>query len=132
MNELFLQQMRELLKDCCSDVSPRIFNQALMELGALVCVPNGAPNCEICPWKDLCEARKMELTDRIPVRAKKKERRKEEKTVLLIRDGDKIALHKRPSKGLLAGLYEFLCSRSLISSASILCSSRSSPTWNGI
>ena len=99
--------LRELLKDCCSDVSPRIFNQALMELGALVCVPNGAPNCEICPWKDLCEARKMELTDRIPVRAKKKERRKEEKTVLLIRDGDKIALHKRPSKGLLAGLYEF-------------------------
>ena len=88
-------------------VSPRIFNQALMELGALVCVPNGAPACEVCPWKDLCLSRKQHLTDRIPVRAKKKERRKEEKTILLIRDGDKIALHKRPSRGLLAGLYEF-------------------------
>ena len=125
--------LRELLKECCSSpkdtepedagkesarrdgsekaeipsISPRIFNQALMELGALVCVPNGAPNCEICPWRDLCLARKMQLTDKLPVRAKKKERRKEEKTILLIRDGDKIALHKRPSKGLLAGLYEF-------------------------
>ena len=115
------QRLRALLQYCCGrtgsneknngqeagSFSPRVFNQALMELGALVCVPNGAPNCEICPWKDLCRARKMELTDRIPVRTKKKERRKEEKTILLIRDGDKIALHKRPAKGLLAGLYEF-------------------------
>ena len=38
---------------------PSIFNQALMELGATVCVPNGAPYCEICPWQEFCEARRQ-------------------------------------------------------------------------
>ncbi len=83
------------------------FNQALMEIGATVCVPNGAPRCEACPWKDLCLANKNQTWDRLPVKAKAKARRIEEKTVLLIRDGEKVVLRKRPKKGLLAGLYEF-------------------------
>lgn len=82
------------------------FNQALIELGAVVCVPNGAPKCDACPLRDVCEARARELTDRIPVRAKKKPRRIEERTVLIIRDGDRTVLCRRPSRGLLAGLYE--------------------------
>lgn len=88
-------------------VSPRIFNQALMELGALVCVPNGEPHCEECPWKKLCLARQEGRIGEIPVKAKAKERRREKKTVLLIRDGSRVAIHKRPARGLLAGLYEF-------------------------
>lgn len=82
------------------------FNQALMELGATVCVPNGAPLCEVCPWKDLCEAKKQGLIDQIPVKSKAKPRKIEEKTVLILRDDDKVAIRKRPQKGLLAGLYE--------------------------
>ena len=82
------------------------FNQALMELGATVCVPNGAPLCEECPWKDLCEAKKQGLIDQIPVKSKAKPRKIEEKTVLILRDDDKVAIRKRPQKGLLAGLYE--------------------------
>ena len=85
---------------------PSVFNQALMELGATVCLPNGAPHCEVCPWKDICEARKQNRIAELPVKKKAKIRRVEEKTVFIVKDGEKIALHKRAKKGLLAGLYE--------------------------
>ena len=77
-----------------------------MELGATVCVPNGAPLCEECPWEKLCEAKKQGLIEQIPVKSKAKPRRIEEKTVLILRDDQKVAIRKRPGKGLLAGLYE--------------------------
>lgn len=85
---------------------PSVFNQALMELGATVCLPNGAPHCEVCPWKDMCEAKKQNRMEELPVKKKAKTRRVEEKTVFIVKDGEKIALHKRAKKGLLAGLYE--------------------------
>ena len=85
---------------------PEKFNQALMELGAMVCVPNGVPHCEACPWNAFCEARLQERIDDLPVRKKKAARRIEERTVFILRDGGKVALHKRPATGLLAGLYE--------------------------
>ncbi len=95
----------ELARVMPQDV-PGDLNQALMEIGALVCVPNGAPHCDGCPWERLClshiHGREMDL----PVKKKQKERRIEQKTVLILRDGEKILLHKRPPKGLLAGLYE--------------------------
>ncbi|MCH1978218.1 A/G-specific adenine glycosylase [Lawsonibacter sp. OA9] len=97
----------ELLKIMPVDV-PGEFNQALMELGATVCVPNGMAKCEACPIAKLCGARLHNRQGEIPVRKKAKERRLEEKTVLIIQDGDKVAIRKRPSKGLLAGLYELV------------------------
>ena len=96
------KQLRAIMpKDC-----PGEFNQALMELGATVCVPNGAPLCEQCPWNSLCLARKEGRIAELPVRTKAKARRIEKRTVLVIRDNDKVAIRKRPEKGLLAGLYE--------------------------
>lgn len=89
-----------------SIVEPSVFNQALMELGATVCLPNGAPRCEVCPWRDICEARKQDRIMELPVKKKAKTRRIEERTVLIVKDGEKVALHKRPKTGLLAGLYE--------------------------
>ncbi len=83
------------------------FNQGLIELGALVCAPNGAPKCEVCPLAFLCEANQKGIQDELPVKKKAKERRIEKRTVLVIQDGDFLAIRKRPSKGLLAGLYEF-------------------------
>lgn len=83
------------------------FNQALMELGALVCVPNGEPKCSECPWMPLCRAYQEKSYGRLPVKGKPKPRKIEEKTVLLIRDGQRVLLHRRPDKGLLAGMYEF-------------------------
>ena len=84
------------------------FNQALIETGAIVCVPNGAPLCGApCPFYTVCEARKKDLTAEIPVKTPKKKRKIEEKTVLLVEYGDKIAIKKRDDTGLLASLYEF-------------------------
>ena len=85
----------------------RVFNQALMELGAIVCVPNGPPKCLFCPARDLCLGRARGTAENLPVKAPKKSRRVEDKTVfLLLREG-KLALRKRPASGLLAGLWEF-------------------------
>jgi A/G-specific adenine glycosylase len=96
----------ELMERTDSGVVPRAFNQALMELGAMVCVPNGDPHCDVCPWETLCEAHRQGLTGELPVRSRAKARRVEEKTVFVIGDGERVALHKRPARGLLAGLYE--------------------------
>lgn len=85
----------------------RLFNQAMMELGAVVCGPGGAPKCEACPAKRFCLGRQRGTAEVLPVKTAKKDRRMEEKTVfLLLRDG-KIALRKRGDSGLLARLWEF-------------------------
>ena len=83
------------------------FTQSLMELGALICLPNGAPLCGSCPLASLCRAFRNGTWNTLPVRTEKKSRRVEEKTVLMLFHEDEIALKKRPAKGLLAGLYEF-------------------------
>ena len=100
------RKLRELMEGMTDVLIPRKFNQALMELGAMICVPNGAPHCEECPWQAFCEARLQNRIAELPVKKKAKARRVEEKTVFVICDGEKVALHKRGSKGLLAGLYE--------------------------
>ncbi len=83
------------------------FNQGLIELGAIVCVPNGEPKCGECPLKHLCVAKQQGRQMELPVKSKAKKRRIEQKTVLIFVDNEKIAIRKRPPKGLLAGLYEF-------------------------
>lgn len=86
---------------------PGDFNQALMELGATVCIPNGAPKCGSCPWEAFCRARQEGRMAEFPKKAKKRPRSIEEKTILVIQDAERIALCKRPNRGLLAGMYEF-------------------------
>ena len=83
------------------------FNQSLIELGAIVCLPNGTPLCSACPVSDLCLAHEQGREMEFPVKTKAKERRIEKRTVLLFRDEEKVAIRKRPAKGLLAGMYEF-------------------------
>ena len=83
------------------------FNQALMELGALVCIPAAAPRCEECPVQSFCLARAEGIEQQLPVRGAAKPRRKEEKTFLLYVCRGKVAVQKRPSRGLLANLWEF-------------------------
>ena len=101
------RQFTAHLNEAIDPARPGAYNQAMMDLGATVCLPNGAPKCEICPARMMCEAYKNGLTEVLPVRAKKKARKIEERTVLLLfRDG-KIALRKRPDTGLLASLWEF-------------------------
>ena len=67
---------------------PGDMNQALMDLGATVCLPNGTPLCGACPVSAFCAARKEGLQARLPVAEKKAPRRVEKRTVLLIRAED--------------------------------------------
>ena len=83
------------------------FTQALMELGATVCVPNGQPLCQSCPLAGICLAKERNTVSLLPVRAEKKQRKTQDLTVFLLTCGTEIAIRKRPKKGLLAGLYEF-------------------------
>ncbi len=83
------------------------FTQSLMELGATVCLPNGTPKCPECPLAEFCLARQNNTIAELPVKAPKKARKQEKRTVLLIFCGDRIAIRRRSGKGLLAGLYEF-------------------------
>ncbi len=81
------------------------FTQALMELGATVCGPNREPECEKCPCGSFCKGQ-YRATE-LPKRSPKRPRKEEERTVFIVTCGDRIALTKRPDKGLLAGLWQF-------------------------
>ena len=84
------------------------FTQSLMELGATVCLPNGAPLCTACPLAGICLASQHGLTDGIPVRMAKAARPEKEFAVVVLRDAEgRFAVRRRPETGLLAGLYEF-------------------------
>ena len=98
-------QLQAVMPQEAGDI--RIFNQSVMELGATVCAPNGPPDCDRCPVRPLCRAYAAGTAETLPVKAPKKARRQEEKTVFLfLRDG-RVALRRRPKTGLLAGLWEF-------------------------
>lgn len=86
---------------------PGDFNQAMMELGAMVCIPNGMAKCQECPLAEVCRAYQADRVLEFPVKREKKPRNIEKKTVLVIRDENRAAIRKRENKGLLAGLYEF-------------------------
>ena len=101
------KRVENQLLEVMSGSRPGDFNQAMMELGATVCIPNGKPKCEICPWENICLAHLEGREEEFPKKEPKKKRIIEKKTILIIQDANKSALHKRPAKGLLAGLYEF-------------------------
>lgn len=93
-----------------AEIYPReagLFTQALMELGATLCGPNRAPECGQCPCKGFCLGFSRGSAQALPVKAPKKEKRKEEKTVFLLSCQGFFALHRREQTGLLAGLWEF-------------------------
>ena len=106
MKQSVRRQVEEKLLGIMPKEAPGDFNQALMELGAVVCVPNGPARCMECPVAALCKAYHHGTVDELPVKAPKKMRTIENRTVLVIQDGERTAIHKRPQEGLLAGLYE--------------------------
>ena len=107
MQQSVRKQIEEELSQVIPEDRPGDFNQALMELGAMVCTPGGEPECRRCPWENICMAHQRHVETQYPIKTPKKPREIEKKTVLLIKDENKAALRKRPPKGLLAGMYEF-------------------------
>ena len=103
------KDIRERLRDVYAKTpegSRGTLTQALMEIGATVCVPNGAPHCACCPLREICDACRTDTAMDYPVRKQKKARRIEEYTVFILQCGDQIAVRKRKNTGLLAGLWE--------------------------
>jgi A/G-specific adenine glycosylase len=86
---------------------PSSFNQALMDLGELVCLPRGLPLCPQCPLGTFCKARNDGTMMDYPPAKKAKEKRKENLTVYVLTYRGRIAIRQRKAEGLLASLYEF-------------------------
>ena len=109
-NDILLADTKKKIEKKIKPIIPKEagdFNEGLMEIGELICIPNGEPLCKKCPVKEVCEARKTNQIAEIPVRNKIVKRKKEERVVFILECDHRIAILKRPSKGLLAGMYEF-------------------------
>lgn len=106
------KQLTDDLRDIMPKDRPGDFNQSLMELGAMICLPNGKPLCDQCPVMHLCKAFHQGIEMELPVKPPKKKRRVEERTVFIIKQENRnsgsleIVLHRRADKGLLAGMWE--------------------------
>lgn len=101
------QQVESELKEIMPGDRPGDFNQAMMEIGACVCIPNGAPLCGKCPLNGICMAHMAGEEQEYPCKPPKKPRITEDRTVLVVMDENRAAIRKRHGKGLLAGMYEF-------------------------
>lgn len=100
------KQLTAMLKAVYPETHSGDFTQGLMELGEVICVPNGMPLCGDCPASSLCMAFQTGKTADIPVPKRKPERKKQDITVFILRDGDTLALNRR-GPGLLHGMWEF-------------------------
>lgn len=101
------KEIKEKVAGIIPEGSSGEFNQALMDLGANVCLPNGEPLCSQCPVMRFCLAKKSGNPMEYPYKAPKKKRKVEEKTIFVLEYKGAYLLQQRPDKGLLAGLWEF-------------------------
>ncbi len=101
------EELLPLMDELLPSQSIGNFNQALMEVGSRICIPQSLPLCNECPINQKCQAFKKQLTDSLPIKPKKLNRTIEDKTLLIITDQTHYVIRKRPSKGLLANLWEF-------------------------
>lgn len=101
--KIFEEAVRKLI----SHENPSFFNQALMELGALICTPT-SPSCLLCPVRDHCQAFHEGVQNELPVKTKKKKQRNVQLAAgIFTNEEGKILIRKRPESGLLANLWEF-------------------------
>lgn len=97
----------EVIRDLISKENPSFFNQGLMELGAMVCTPT-SPSCLLCPVREHCRAFAEGVQTKLPVKTKKKSTKQVALVAGILRDDDgRFLIHRRPSEGLLANLWEF-------------------------
>ncbi|MGX4765112.1 A/G-specific adenine glycosylase [Bacillus mojavensis] len=97
----------EAVRVFISKEKPSEFNQGLMELGAIICTPK-SPSCLLCPVQRHCSAFAEGTERELPVKSKKKKPGIKTMAAIVLTDDDgQVYIHKRPSKGLLANLWEF-------------------------
>lgn len=85
---------------------PGDFNQALMDLGAMICTPT-SPKCLLCPVRDYCIGFMEGDAEQLPIKSKKTKVKNEYYHVYIVVVDGKILIEKRPSKGLLANMWQF-------------------------
>lgn len=100
------KKIEDMLREIMPQDHASAYNQGLIEVGALVCIPGGEPKCKECPMASVCLTGKNGWWKEIPWKSPDAKKKIEEKTVFLIQYKDKVAIRKRPPKGLLASLYE--------------------------
>lgn len=96
----------EAVKKLISKENPSDFNQALMELGAMVCTPS-SPSCLLCPVRDFCRGFSEGIQEQLPVKTKNKTLKNVSIAAAVLVNGNHLYIHKRPNEGLLANLWEF-------------------------
>ncbi|WP_339149343.1 MULTISPECIES: A/G-specific adenine glycosylase [unclassified Sutcliffiella] len=97
----------EVIRDLISKDNPSFFNQGLMELGAIVCTPT-SPSCLLCPVREHCRAFAEGVQTQLPVKTKKKSTKQVALVAgILVDEEGRFLIHRRPSEGLLANLWEF-------------------------
>ena len=100
------RQVRALVEQVIPPERPGDFNEALMDLGATICLPQN-PACTNCPVQTICQAWATESVAQFPDKKPSREKPMEQRTCLILTQSGKVHVNRRPEKGLLAGLYEF-------------------------
>ncbi len=85
---------------------PHDYTQAIMDLGAVICIPR-TPRCDECPVEPFCEARRLGLEQELPQKRPKKSVPTRHQVALVIAWDDNVFVRRRPTDGMLAGLWEF-------------------------
>jgi len=98
------KELWKLSEACLPDHSVDHFNQALMDLGATVCTP-AKPSCLLCPVRGFCQAFRMGIQEKIPVKMQRPPLPHHQTAVAVILRGDKLLIGQRPTQGLLGGLW---------------------------
>jgi A/G-specific adenine glycosylase len=97
---------KALANELIDNINPAIFNQAIMEFGALQCVPKN-PNCEVCPLLFNCQARSNNTVINLPVKSKKLIKKNRYFNYLILENNNKWAVNQRNDKDIWANLFEF-------------------------
>ncbi len=100
------EKIKDLAQKCLPPDNTGDYNQALMDLGAMVCLPR-SPKCAICPLTQFCQAYQNGKQNEIPVKISKKAIPSVIVTAAIIEDKDRVLIAQRPVNGLLGGLWEF-------------------------
>ena len=100
------KKVTELAREQLPEGKAGVFNEALIEFGALLCIPK-SPKCGECPLMHFCEAKATGLEKELPLRITGKDTPTERYAVLICRKGHTVLIHRRPSEGLLASMWEF-------------------------
>ena len=101
-----VKKINKIVADLIPEDNPDTFNQAIMEFGALQCIP-GKPNCDSCIFEISCVARQSRIQNIIPVKNNKLKKRPRFFDYLVIEQSGKVLMHKRKGNDIWKGLFEF-------------------------